>query len=109
MRLVHGESDGLPGLVVDRYADTLVAQFLSSGAERWKETLADLLLELTGAVRLYERSDAEVRRLEGLDEAQRPAARRPAAGAPANSRERLEVLGGCSAWSQDRSLPGPAR
>ena len=68
VRLVHGESDGLPGLVVDRYADTLAAQFLSSGAERWKETLADLLLELTGARRIYERSDAEVRRLEGLEE-----------------------------------------
>jgi 23S rRNA (cytosine1962-C5)-methyltransferase len=37
MRLVHGESDGLPGLVVDRYADTLVAQFLSAGAQRWKD------------------------------------------------------------------------
>jgi 23S rRNA (cytosine1962-C5)-methyltransferase len=68
LRLVHGESDGLPGLIVDRYDRTLVAQFLSSGAERWKETLADLLLELTGAERLYERSDAEVRRLEGLAE-----------------------------------------
>ena len=68
VRLVHGESDGLPGLVVDRYADTLAGQFLSSGVERWKETLADLLLEITGAVRLYERSDAEVRRLEGLEE-----------------------------------------
>ena len=72
VRLVHGESDGLPGLVVDRYADTLAGQFLSSGAERWKETLADLLLEITGAVRLYERSDAEVRRLEGLDECSGP-------------------------------------
>ena len=68
VRLVHGESDGLPGLIVDRYGDTLVAQFLSSGAERWKGTLADLLMELTGAERLYERSDAEVRRLEGLIE-----------------------------------------
>jgi 23S rRNA (cytosine1962-C5)-methyltransferase len=68
LRLVHGESDGLPGLVVDRYADTLAAQFLSSGAESWKETLADLLLELTGAARIYERSDADVRRLEGLKE-----------------------------------------
>ena len=38
MRLVHGESDGLPGLIVDRYDDTLVAQFLSAGAERWKDT-----------------------------------------------------------------------
>ena len=37
MRLVHGESDGLPGLIVDRYGDTLVAQFTSSGVERWKD------------------------------------------------------------------------
>jgi 23S rRNA (cytosine1962-C5)-methyltransferase len=72
VRLVHAESDGLPGLVVDRYADTLSAQFLSSGAEFWKETLADLLIDLTGAVRLYERSDAEVRRLEGLEERRGP-------------------------------------
>ena len=67
MRLVHGESDGLPGLVVDRYADTLVAQFLSTGAERWKATIADALLGLTGLQRLYERSDASVRKLEGLE------------------------------------------
>jgi 23S rRNA (cytosine1962-C5)-methyltransferase len=66
MRLVHGEADGLPGLIVDRYGETLVAQFLSSGSERWKNTLADLLLELTGTQRLYERSDSGVRGLEGL-------------------------------------------
>ncbi|RYX89467.1 MAG: 23S rRNA (cytosine(1962)-C(5))-methyltransferase RlmI [Comamonadaceae bacterium] len=68
MRLVHGESDGLPGLIVDRYGDTLVAQFLSSGAERWKAVLADALLEETGLTRLYERSDASSRGLEGLPE-----------------------------------------
>jgi len=66
VRLVHGESDGLPGLVVDRYGDTLVAQFLSCGTERWKPVIADALLELTGLTRLYERSDASVRELEGL-------------------------------------------
>ncbi len=66
LRLVHGEADGLPGLVVDRYGDTLCAQFLSAGSERWKDTLADLLLRATGAARLYERSDAGVRGLEGL-------------------------------------------
>jgi 23S rRNA (cytosine1962-C5)-methyltransferase len=66
MRLVHGEADGLPGLIVDRYGDTLSAQFLSSGTERWKSTLADLLIELTGTTRLYERSDSGVRTLEGL-------------------------------------------
>lgn len=68
VRLVHGESDGLPGFVVDRYGDTLVAQFLSAGAERWKKTLADALLEATGLERLYERSDANARGLEGLPE-----------------------------------------
>jgi 23S rRNA (cytosine1962-C5)-methyltransferase len=68
MRLVHGESDGLPGLIVDRYGDTLVAQFLSSGAERWKAVLADALLKETGLPRLYERSDASSRGLEGLPE-----------------------------------------
>jgi 23S rRNA (cytosine1962-C5)-methyltransferase len=65
-RYVHAESDGLPGLVVDRYADTLVMQLLSAGAERWRETFAELLMELTGAERVYERSDVEVRSLEGL-------------------------------------------
>jgi len=69
MRLVHGEADGLPGLVVDRYADTLVAQFGAAGVERWKATIADLLLAASGCGRLYERSDAAVRGLEGLPEA----------------------------------------
>ena len=69
VRLVHGEADGLPGLVVDRYGDTLVAQFGAAGAERWKKPLADALCALTGLTRLYERSDASVRGLEGLPEA----------------------------------------
>ena len=68
MRLVHGEADGLPGLVVDRYGDTLVVQFGAAGVERWKATIADALLRLTGCTRLYERSDAAVRALEGLPE-----------------------------------------
>jgi len=67
-RLVHGESDGLPGLIVDRYGDTLVAQFTSAGAERWKSVLADALLAATGLTKLYERSDASGRALEGLPE-----------------------------------------
>jgi len=65
-RLVHAESDGLPGLVADRYQDTIVVQFLSWGTERWKDTLCDLLIELGGARQIYERSDVEVRSLEGL-------------------------------------------
>ena len=66
LRLVHGESDGLPGLIVDRYADVLVAQFLSAGAEHWREAILDALVEATGCEAIYERSDAEVRQLEGL-------------------------------------------
>ena len=68
LRLIHGESDGLPGLVVDRYADTLVAQFSSCGAEKWKSVIVESLLAQTGLIRLYERSDASVRSLEGLPE-----------------------------------------
>jgi 23S rRNA (cytosine1962-C5)-methyltransferase len=69
IRLVHGESDGLPGLIVDRYGDTLVAQFTACGVERWKAQIADALVELTGCPRLYERSDTSSRKLEGLPDA----------------------------------------
>jgi 23S rRNA (cytosine1962-C5)-methyltransferase len=68
MRLVHGESDGLPGLIVDRYADVLVAQFLSAGAEHWRGPILDSLSEITGCEAIFERSDAEVRKLEGLEQ-----------------------------------------
>ena len=67
VRLIHGESDGLPGLVVDRYADVLVAQFLAAGVERWREEILDLLVEVSGCEAVFERSDAEVRKLEGLE------------------------------------------
>ncbi|WP_332744832.1 class I SAM-dependent rRNA methyltransferase [Hydrogenophaga sp.] len=69
VRLVHGESDGVPGLIVDRYGDTLVAQFTACGVERHKAVIADALIELTGCPRLYERSDTSSRKLEGLPEA----------------------------------------
>ena len=68
VRLVHGEADGLPGLVVDRYADALCAQFQFAGLERWKAVLVQALLDETGATRLYERSDTRARQLEGLEE-----------------------------------------
>ncbi|HYG54644.1 MAG TPA: class I SAM-dependent rRNA methyltransferase [Burkholderiales bacterium] len=64
--LVHGESDGLPGLIVDRYADVLVVQFLAAGVERWRDPILDALMELAACSAIYERSDAEVRTLEGL-------------------------------------------
>ncbi len=65
-RLIHGESDGLPGFVVDRYEDILVLQSTTAGSEFWKETVADLLVEETGIQNIYERSDVDVRELEGL-------------------------------------------
>ena len=66
-RLIYAESDGIPGLIVDRYGEILVLQALTAGSEFWKETLADLLLEETGLSAIYERSDADVRELEGLE------------------------------------------
>ena len=66
MRLIHGESDALPGVVADRYGDTVVLQLNSAGADRWRETIADALLAVDGVARIWERSDAEVRQLEGL-------------------------------------------
>ena len=66
MRLVHGESDGLPGLIVDRYGDTAVVQILSAGAERWRALWGPALTHLAGVKSVYERSDVEVRTLEGL-------------------------------------------
>jgi len=66
-RLIYAESDNIPGLIVDRYGDVLVLQSLTAGSEYWKETFADLLLEETGLYTIYERSDADVRELEGLE------------------------------------------
>ena len=66
VRLIHGEADGLPGLIVDRYDDTLVAQFLSSGTERFKADIVKALVLHTDAKRVFERSDSGVRGLEGL-------------------------------------------
>ena len=65
-RLIYAESDGIPGLIVDRYGDVLVLQSLTAGSEFWKETFADILIEETGLTTIYERSDADVRELEGL-------------------------------------------
>jgi 23S rRNA (cytosine1962-C5)-methyltransferase len=71
-RLIYAESDNLPGLIVDRYAATLVVQFLSAGADYWRDTIVSLLVELTGLEQVYERSDADVRQLEGLPVRQGP-------------------------------------
>ncbi len=65
-RLINAESDGLPGLVVDRYGDFAVCQFLSAGAEFWKETIVQLLMEMFPFKGIFERSDEDVREKEGL-------------------------------------------
>ncbi|NLG48791.1 MAG: class I SAM-dependent rRNA methyltransferase [Chloroflexi bacterium] len=66
-RLAFAESDGLPGLIVDRYGEWVVLQSLTYGIEPWKTTLADLLVELTHARGVYERSDVDVRGQERLE------------------------------------------
>jgi 23S rRNA (cytosine1962-C5)-methyltransferase len=72
-RLVYAESDGIPGLVVDRYENWLVAQFLTAGTEVRKSELARLLIELVPeADGVYERSDVDVREKEGLAPAAGP-------------------------------------
>lgn len=67
-RLVHGEADDLPGLVVDVYPGFAVAQFLALGLEARRDVLVNALAETLGVRGVYERSDSAVRRLEGLDE-----------------------------------------
>jgi 23S rRNA (cytosine1962-C5)-methyltransferase len=66
VRLVFGEADLLPGLVVDRYRDQLVVQFTSVGVEAWREAVVDALVAATGCAAVYERSDASARTREGL-------------------------------------------
>jgi len=66
-RLVNAESDGIPGLVVDRYGDVVVVQYLSAGADARRELFNELLVELLHPVTLYERSDVDVREKERLE------------------------------------------
>jgi 23S rRNA (cytosine1962-C5)-methyltransferase len=67
-RLIHAESDGLPGLIVDQYGEVLVMQIGSAGAERWRDACADILQQECNPVCIYERSDSDSRKLEGLEE-----------------------------------------
>lgn len=68
IRLIHGEADGLPGLVVDQYNDVLVMQIGSAGAEKWREVFVEILQNLCRPACIYERSDSDSRTLEGLPE-----------------------------------------
>ena len=65
-RLINAESDGLPGVIVDRYADFLVCQFLSAGADRFRQDIVRQLQEIISPAGIYERSDVEIRKKEGL-------------------------------------------
>ncbi|MGI4789219.1 MAG: class I SAM-dependent rRNA methyltransferase [Janthinobacterium lividum] len=67
-RLVHGEADGLPGLIVDVYGEFLVVQFLALGLEPWRDIIVAALQEQFTPRGIYERSDSAVRKLEGLEE-----------------------------------------
>ncbi|MCR4621453.1 MAG: class I SAM-dependent rRNA methyltransferase [Clostridiales bacterium] len=67
-RLVFSESDFLPGLIVDKFADTLVVQSLSLGIEKWKDAIVEGLVETCSPSGIYERSDVPVRRLEGMEQ-----------------------------------------
>ena len=66
-RLINAESDGLPGLVVDKYGEFLVCQFLSAGSERWKDEIILQLQRILSPAGIYERSDVGVRLKEGLE------------------------------------------
>jgi 23S rRNA (cytosine1962-C5)-methyltransferase len=65
-RLVHSEADGVPGLIVDRYGEWLVVQALTAGVERVKGVIVEALVEASKPLGVFERSDAEARKLEGL-------------------------------------------
>ena len=66
LRLIHAESDGLPGVIADQYGDSVVVQLTSAGADKWRGAIVAGLVKATGCARIYERSDSDVRRLEGL-------------------------------------------
>jgi 23S rRNA (cytosine1962-C5)-methyltransferase len=72
VRWVHGEGDGLPGLVVDRYADVVSIQVQTAGMDRWKDAIVDAIAALAPGCAIYERSDTGVRVLEGLEEVTGP-------------------------------------
>ena len=66
LRLIHAESDGLPGVIADRYGETIVLALTSAGAEKWRNAIVGALKNSAGCARIYERSDSDVRKLEGL-------------------------------------------
>lgn len=67
-RLVFGEADSLPGLVIDKFNDVYVLQSLAFGIDRWKTEIAEILMEDFNAAGVVERNDVPIRKLEGLEE-----------------------------------------
>ncbi|HEY3431776.1 MAG TPA: class I SAM-dependent rRNA methyltransferase [Rhodocyclaceae bacterium] len=67
LRLIHAESDGLPGLVADQYGDTVVVQLTSTGTDKWRKAIVAALVKATGCARVFERSDVDSRKQEGLE------------------------------------------
>jgi 23S rRNA (cytosine1962-C5)-methyltransferase len=70
-RVINGESDFLPGLIVDKYADYLIVQFHTHGIERWKKEIVEGLEKVIEPQGIYERSDASVRKIEMLEQKSR--------------------------------------
>ncbi|CAB3799737.1 Ribosomal RNA large subunit methyltransferase I [Paraburkholderia caffeinitolerans] len=77
VRLIFGEADGLPGVIVDYYKEDvagenargqLVCQFMAAGVEAWKEAIVAALTAATGCPNVYERSDVSIREKEGLEQ-----------------------------------------
>lgn len=66
LRLIHAESDGIPGFIADQYDNWLVVQFLSAGAEKFRKQIVDSLVEISGCQNIFERSDVDIRKLESL-------------------------------------------
>ncbi|AMV41130.1 class I SAM-dependent rRNA methyltransferase [Paraburkholderia caribensis] len=74
-RLIFGEADGLPGLIVDYYIQDdetkrgqIVCQFMAAGVEAWKDAIVQALIGATGCPNVYERSDVSIREKEGLEQ-----------------------------------------
>lgn len=66
-RLIFAEADFLPGLIVDKFGDVLVMQTLSKGVDRYKDKLVDILVDVVSPKAIYERNDAKIREIEGLE------------------------------------------
>lgn len=107
-RVVFGDSDGLPGLTVDKFGDYLSLQIVSLGMESWKDVLTELLAGLFAPKGIYQRNDVPVREKEGLPQVTGCLyGQVPGAGALPGAR--CPNAGRSSPWAENRPFPGPAR